>query len=178
MDQAIPRRRFSLRHQKKEEVVQEQSSPPEEIQMDEQEPQVRYAGFWMRFWAFLLDLVVIFSINAIVVYPTFRWFGLNIQLSVWSLEVILASLIGYAYYVIMTKEYGQTVGKMVFGLKVVNQQGGPLSWGEVLFREVVGRFLHQVFALFILLYLVVAFTRKKQGIHDMIADTYVVHEES
>ncbi len=36
-------------------------------------------GFWMRFWAYLLDLIVIGSINGIVVYPIFR--ALNLSLN-------------------------------------------------------------------------------------------------
>ncbi|WP_017726572.1 RDD family protein [Halalkalibacterium ligniniphilum] len=138
--------------------------------------ELRYAGFWMRLWAFLLDMVVIFSINGLLVYPLFR--GLDLQFTVvgFSGEVVLAGMIGYVYYLIMTKQYGQTVGKMVFGLKVVNKHGEKLTWMEALFREGVGRFLHHVFFLFYLLYLVVAFTGKKQGIHDFIADTYVIHE--
>jgi uncharacterized RDD family membrane protein YckC len=45
---------------------------------------------------------------------------------------------------------------------------------DLVFREVVGRFLHRVFWFTGLLYLVVAFTPEKKGIHDMIADTRVV----
>ena len=42
-------------------------------------PELKYAGFWMRFWAYLLDLIVIGSINGIVVYPIFR--ALNLSLN-------------------------------------------------------------------------------------------------
>jgi hypothetical protein len=33
---------------------------------------VRYAGFWMRFWAYLLDLLVVGSIERILIKPLFR----------------------------------------------------------------------------------------------------------
>lgn len=33
---------------------------------------VRYAGFWMRFWAYLLDLLVVGSINRLIIHPIFR----------------------------------------------------------------------------------------------------------
>ena len=31
-----------------------------------------YAGFWMRFWAYLLDLAVIASLNNLLIYPIFH----------------------------------------------------------------------------------------------------------
>ena len=37
----------------------------------------RYAGFWMRLWAFLLDLLIIWSIGAIVIFPIFRLLGIS-----------------------------------------------------------------------------------------------------
>lgn len=137
-------------------------------------PRVKFAGFWMRFWAFLLDGLVIFGLNRLFVFLFLQW--LNIENGVVLSFIALA--IGFSYFVFMTKKFGQTLGKMVFGLKVISKTGEPLSWGTVIFREVVGRYMHQVFWFFYLLYLLVPFTKRKQGIHDYIADTYVVHEES
>ena len=47
-----------------------------DLNQDVLEPvkEYKYAGFWMRFWAYLLDIVVISSINRIIVYPIFRLF--------------------------------------------------------------------------------------------------------
>lgn len=78
----------------------------------------------------------------------------------------------------MTKYYGQTIGKMVFGLRVITKEGQLLSWPQVLFREGIGRYIQQAFMLLNLLYLTIAFTGNKQGIHDMIADSYVIHDRS
>ncbi|MGG3922187.1 RDD family protein, partial [Geobacillus thermodenitrificans] len=71
----------------------------------------RYGGFWLRFWAYLLDIIVVSSINRLIVWPLFRLFD-------WPLERDqVAAIIGYAYFVLMTKTFGQTLGKMVCGLK-------------------------------------------------------------
>jgi uncharacterized RDD family membrane protein YckC len=137
-------------------------------------PNLRYAGFWMRFWAYLLDLVVIGSINRLVFYPVFRAFDLSLaENSMFAPIAILTALTFYLYFVLMTKFFGQTLGKMTFGIKVINLKGDTLSWGTVLFREWIGRFIS---ATILVLYVVVAFLPKKQGLHDLFADTTVVHE--
>ena len=134
----------------------------------------RYAGFWMRFWAYLLDLIVIGSIDRIVVYPVFRLLDLDLYAeSMFAPISISTAIVFYAYFVFMTKYFGQTLGKMVFGLKVVGLNGEKLSWGTVLFREWIGRFISTTVWIS---YCIVAFLPKKQGLHDLFADTTVVHE--
>lgn len=135
----------------------------------------RYAGFWMRFWAYLLDLLVIGSINRLIVYPLFRLLDISMdKTNMFSPMAIATAITFYVYFVFMTKYFHQTIGKMVFGLKVIAMNGKPLTWLTILFREVVGKFIAK-FILFIG-FLFVAFSEKKQGLHDRIADTIVIHE--
>lgn len=134
----------------------------------------KYAGFWMRFWAYLLDLVVIGSINGIIVYPIFRVLDLSLnEASMFAPVSIVTAVIFYAYFVLMTKFFGQTIGKMVFGLKVISLQDQKLNWSTIMFREWIGRFISGTV---LILYVVVGFLPKKQGLHDLFADTTVVHE--
>jgi uncharacterized RDD family membrane protein YckC len=86
---------------------------------------------------------------------------------------IVTAIIFYGYFVLMTKIFGQTIGKMVFGLKVVTLDGKPLSWSTILFREWIGRFISVTI---IIGYIIVAFLPKKQGIHDLFVDTTVIHK--
>lgn len=133
-----------------------------------------YAGFWMRFWAYLLDLIVIGSVNRMIINPVFR--ALDVPLvkeGIFSPVSIATAVVFYLYFVLMTRYYGQTLGKMVFGLKVVDLRGNRLSWGTVIFREWIGRFIS---ATIMVLYVIVAFSKKKQGLHDMFADTAVIYE--
>jgi uncharacterized RDD family membrane protein YckC len=133
-----------------------------------------YAGFWMRFWAYLLDLVVIGSVNRMVINPVFRALDVSlVEDGIFSPASIATAVVFYLYFVLMTKYYGQTLGKMVFGLRVVELKGKQLSWGTVIFREWIGRFIS---ATVMVLYVVVAFSKKKQGLHDMFADTAVIYE--
>lgn len=143
------------------------------LQSNKQE--LRYAGFWMRFWAYLLDLIVIGSLNRILIYPIFRALDLDLNaISIFAPVSIVTAVTFYAYFVLMTKFTGQTLGKMAFGLKVVNLKGNSLSWGTILFREWIGRFISTTIWI---TYAIVAFLPKKQGLHDLFSDTTVVHEK-
>ncbi len=143
-----------------------------ELEKQKNENDGMHAGFWVRFWAYLLDLLVIASFNRILVYPIAKAFDLP-DSSFFSVQAILASIVFFAYFALMTKYLNQTLGKMVLGIKVISLHGMKLSWGTVIFREVVGRFISK--SLFGLVYVWVAFSPTKQGVHDYFADTWVVH---
>lgn len=134
-----------------------------------------FAGFWMRFWAYLLDLVVIGSINRLLIKPIFRIADIPLHDSDIFAPISIATAITfYLYFVLMTKFFRQTLGKMVFGLKVINLKGDHLDWSTVFFREFIGKFISK--AILFIGFLVIAFSPKKQGLHDIFADTAVVHE--
>lgn len=140
---------------------------------------LKYAGFWTRFWAYLIDLIVLGSISRLLVYPIFRLVGGDIGANEWYAPItIITSVFFFAYFVLMTRFFGQTVGKMIVGIKVVPVKGQSLNWSTVIFRELVGRFFSTALPFLIVLYFLVGFTPKKQGVHDFIADTTVVHEGS
>ena len=137
--------------------------------------QLKTAGFWMRFWAFAIDSLVISSIVGIAVQPLFAVMDWSVSDSVWYAPfTILSGLIFYAYFVLMTKFFKQTLGKMVFGIKVQKDNGEALDWMTVLFREGVGRFINGT--MLNLPYLIVAFAPDNKSIADYFADTVVVHE--
>jgi uncharacterized RDD family membrane protein YckC len=144
----------------------------EESLVNKQRP--RYAGFWMRFWAYLLDLIVVGSIDRILVKPLFRLLDIPLLESNLFAPISIATAITfYAYFVLMTRYFQQTLGKMVFGLKVVGLVEERLSWKTILFREWIGRFISSTI---VIGYIITAFLPKKQGLHDLFSDTSVVHE--
>ncbi|QKS72060.1 RDD family protein [Paenalkalicoccus suaedae] len=133
-----------------------------------------YAGFWMRFWAYFVDIILTSSLTGAVIALVFGQ-------SEWSFGVItLSGLIGaiitYGYFVILTKLFQQTLGKQLFGIIVLSNEKRELSWLDVLFREVIGRFIYRSLVFTNLLYLIVPFQREKRGIHDFIGNTYVALE--
>lgn len=133
-----------------------------------------YAGFWMRFWAYLADVIIVSSVNRILIYPILRLLDVPLhESSIFSTVNICTAVTFYLYFVLMTLFLKQTLGKMIFGLKVVPISKERLTWDTILFREWIGRFIS---GSFIILYALVAFLPKKQGIHDLFADTTVIHD--
>jgi uncharacterized RDD family membrane protein YckC len=136
---------------------------------------LRFAGFWMRFWAYILDLIVVGSIERLLVKPLFRLIDVPLaEFNMFAPISIASAVVFYLYFVLMTKYFNQTIGKMVFGLKVIDLKGETLSWSTILFREWIGRFIS---ATVVLGYIIVAFLPKKQGLHDLFTETSVIHVE-
>lgn len=133
-----------------------------------------YAGFWMRFWAYLCDLLIVFSLNGILLSPLLFMDESTIVGFV-TLQGLLSVVFSYLYFLLMTKFFAQTLGKMIFGIKVIRADLTPLKWSDLFFREVVGRFIHRSLVITNVLYLVVGFMDEKQGVHDIFAGTRVVH---
>jgi uncharacterized RDD family membrane protein YckC len=162
--------------------MENQLNTNELVKVDEQEPthdsdtiSIRYAGFWMRFWAYLLDLIVVGSIVRLIIKPIFRALEIPlIEFNMFAPISIASAIIFYLYFVLMTKNFNQTLGKMVFGIKVIDLKNDKLSWGTILFREWIGRFIS---ATVVIGYIIVAFLPKKQGLHDLFTDTSVIHVE-
>lgn len=134
------------------------------------------AGFWIRFWAYLIDLLVIGSINRILIYPLFTLIGIDTADSFLFSTVSIATAITYfAYFIFMTKLLNQTLGKMILGLRVTSVNGNDkLNWGTIIFRELIGRYISKMIWIG---FLIAAFTPKKQTLHDIFADTQVIHEK-
>lgn len=135
------------------------------------------AGFWVRFFAYLVDLLIInIVIVGLVVHTIISASGLEHHTIFYlSWSTIIGFIMFYVYFVVMTKFLGQTLGKMIFGLRVVSDNDSALSWSTVVFREAIGRLFS---AIILVPYLIVGFTNKHKGLHDLIADTHVIHENN
>ncbi|MFJ6208052.1 RDD family protein [Lysinibacillus sp. NPDC092081] len=136
---------------------------------------LKTAGFWIRFWAFLLDGFVITAIGGILVNPIFYLMDWSLSETVWYAPIsIISAILYYSYFVLMTKFFGQTLGKMIFGLRVISLKHKKLTWSDVLFRDWIGRIINSIF---MPLYILVGILPNNQGLHDYFADTTVVHEK-
>ncbi|ELK44024.1 hypothetical protein D478_00315 [Brevibacillus agri BAB-2500] len=89
---------------------------------------------------------------------------------------LMEALFGLLYMILLTWWTGQTLGKLITGIRVISarQSRGNLSSGQVILREVIGKFLSTL--PFGLGYLWVAWNPQKQGWHDLLAKTYVVYD--
>ncbi len=141
------------------------------------QPKKPFAGFWMRFWAFTIDMMVVGFISNIIVTPFFLMFDISFsEQTRFSPFSVVTQIIFFSYFVLMTKFFSATLGKMILGLKVVSLEKNRLTWSSIIFRELVGRYIVTVFWFMKLTYLLVAFMPMKQGLHDLFADTSVVIE--
>ena len=66
-----------------------------------------------------------------------------------------------------------TVGKIALGIEVTDLDGNQISFGKA-----NGRYFCKIISTIILMigYIMVAFTEKKQGLHDMMAGCLVVNK--
>lgn len=137
-------------------------------------PNYFYAGFWIRFFAYLVDLICISAITGIVTRIPIAVFGLTRSNELLSAYGLTAVILYLAYFILLTKlNHGQTIGKMIFGIRVICFIEEQLSWKTVLVREGACRFILRG-SFFMLGYLVTIFTPRKQHIGDYFSDTSVV----
>ena len=125
---------------------------------------VEYMGFWIRLAAFLIDGILLTIVNFFIQAVL----GDSLPVSLFNLAI------NFGYGVVMIAWRGQTVGKMIVGIQVVDANGNIPGIGAVLLREIVGKFLSTI-ALF-LGYLWVAWDKDKRGWHDHLGGTYVVRK--
>lgn len=134
-----------------------------------------FAGFWVRFLAFIIDALALAGFKGIVLGPLFSLTKIQNEYLLtpyFSVENILSALIFYLYFVLMTYYFKATLGKMILGISVYREDDKALKFKDILFREWIGRIISG--ALLGLPYLVVAFTKKHKGIHDYFGETVVL----
>ena len=86
--------------------------------------------------------------------------------------MLFSYVLSFAYYIFFTGYCGQTPGKMALRIKVIRRDGSDIGYGRAAFREVLGKTISGL--LLGIGYLMVAFDEQKQGLHDRMADTYVI----
>lgn len=127
---------------------------------------MNYSGFWIRFLAYLVDSFIV----------TVGFVGIMLLLSAMGLELAGAEIIflvlGILYWALMQSSKQQaTLGKALCGLKV----GGP-NGERISVQRALGREAAKIISSLTLLigFVIAAFTRNKQALHDFVASTYVV----
>lgn len=127
-------------------------------------PNMKYAGFGIRFVAYLIDVVIYFTI------AYFIWGSSVANASGGSASVSLNNeqlLIPLAYFLVFWLAFSSTPGKMLLGLKIVKADGSKIGIKEVILRILV------YIVIFIGAWFILG-NSKKQALHDMAAGTFVV----
>jgi uncharacterized RDD family membrane protein YckC len=154
-----------------------------------------YGGFWLRVVATIIDAIILWVPNTVIqllgqaitpqlaggpaftppvpggrpmfpgLPPPAFWAAMGV---VWFGQVAVAWLFEALF---VASKFQATPGKLAVGLRVVNANGGRLSFGHA-----TGRHFAKILSSMIcgIGYLMVAFDERKRGLHDMICTTFVV----
>lgn len=136
-------------------------------------PKFVYGSFNKRFIAYIIDVLLINSVASVVttIYTLFGWSDSGASFGLFSVTSLVLYL---AYFSVLTKfTNGQTLGKMIMGLRVVSLDHEELSWSDVLTRELVGRYIQKKI---MILYLLVFVTKRRETPADLFTDTVVISE--
>lgn len=137
-----------------------------------QEFALEYAGFWIRVGAALIDFIILASIMYTIYYTIFKTTALIIPSTLFiHIFSSIFWLFHIAYFVGFWIWRGQTPGKIITGIKVIRTDSSPVDW-----RYALIRYLGCIASAIILFigFIWIAFDKRKQGLHDKLADTYVV----
>lgn len=141
-----------------------------------------FGGFWNRFIASLLDFIILsillLGLGKLIGLTTDEAmevvYGLNAGMDL-AQEQSLFYILTIAYYIILpATPLRATLGKLVMRLQIVNVQGNRIS----LLRS-TGRYLASFVSSVILFagFLLIIFHPEKRGLHDLMANTYVMKRD-
>ncbi len=144
---------------------------------------VRFAGFWIRFLARLVDSIIVM----VPIFIILGMFGLMSTPNYYSsgpspasvVGIFIGSLLSLIYFIALDAT-GGTLGKRIFGLRVINLQKENIGVGRALVRHLVFSLIGIIpFIgwLFVFLgYIWVGIDKHKQGWHDKMAGSFVMYK--
>jgi uncharacterized RDD family membrane protein YckC len=145
---------------------------------------LRYAGFWIRAAAKIIDGIILMVAQWILLIPLNLVFFSSVDLAsenphmgpyfaMMGLQMAVGILIPAGYGTFFLGRFAATPGKMVCRLKVATPDGGQISY-----LRAFGRFWAEAVSSIILGigYLMAAFDSEKRCLHDRICATRVIHK--
>lgn len=132
------------------------------------------AGFWIRAVALVVDFVLFALVQFSLGFAAGRLWGRTVEESVvFQLLVVVFTIVFTGVYTTTLHALtGQTLGKLITGVRVVDGEGGPLSVGPALLRY----FAYYASLLPLATGFVMAGLRRdKRALHDLIAGSRVEH---
>ena len=157
----------------------------ERLKREEQASAVQWGGFFRRAGAFLIDVLVLSLFSLLLFYLASVGYRVGLAAHQRSLSwetvpgffriLIVAWIFLFCgYFVLLHGLEGRTVGKWLFGLRVVGARQQPITYGQALIRW-IGALLS---APLLVGFLCILWHREKRGWHDLMARTWVIRERS
>jgi uncharacterized RDD family membrane protein YckC len=146
----------------------------------------RFGGFWRRLLAYSVDSIILYFVSLILFLigllalksggvsfgSTVMTGDLPLGTGLFAVVYFVTTLLaGMFYFIWFHGTVGQTPGKMLFGLRVIQISGENMTLG-VAFLRWVGFVVSGL--VFLLGFIWIAFDGRKQGWHDKIAATLVI----
>ncbi len=131
-----------------------------------------YAGFWRRFGAFWLDLLImILIINCAG--------DLN-----YIYKIVPLYVFSFFYFIYCVKRWGGTPGKLIAKIKIVKESGENSGWNEAVLRFAVNLFIlaflmwtHLIVIFIMGNCIVILCNKRKRALHDFIVSTVVIKKK-
>lgn len=148
-----------------------------EVVVDFKPEQVK-APFFLRCGALLTDYILFISIPVIgLLFGRYmgndgaRLLGGSLNDAGWLIAVLLA----FTNFIVLPIFSGQTIGKMLAGLRIVRSDGRPASTGTILLRQTLGYGL--TIASLGSGFLISVVSSKGRALHDYVAGTVVIYAD-
>lgn len=133
-------------------------------------PGVRYASIGIRGVAAMIDGIILRIVGSAILIALAR---IN-EVEARALEFGIGVLIGWLYYAVLeSSPYQATFGKQTVGIRVTDLHGERLSFSRATGRH-FAKWLS--FFSFFIGFIMAAFTKKRQALHDLLAGTVVVKQ--
>jgi uncharacterized RDD family membrane protein YckC len=135
------------------------------------------AGFWKRVVAIIIDSFILIFVLFAVMFTIGFFIGgslSNPELmeKINSFGLLINVVIVWLYFSLQESSEAQaTVGKRIVGIYVITKAGNRLSFAQATIRY----FAKYLSSILMIGFIMAAFTKNKQGLHDLIADTLVVN---
>ena len=137
-----------------------------------------YGGFWKRVVAYLIDAFIIaFPVTMIfgtVIPQTMMTENIQVTSVAVSMPQVIMLVASWVYFAgLESSAWQATVGKKMLGMQVTDTSGKRIDFIKATIRY-LSKFLSSFFLM--IGFIMVAFTEKKQVLHDFIAGTVVVNQ--
>lgn len=139
----------------------------------------QYASFWRRLAAFIVDILILGLVETIILRPLFTegdfsftnvngvwvWFGSPFKLTA-------STIVAWLYFSLLESSGRRgTIGKIIMNVYVADMNGKQITFGAASLRY-FSKFLSAF--IFGVGFLMILFTDKNQGLHDLLAKTLVI----
>ncbi|MCZ0716927.1 RDD family protein [Aerococcus kribbianus] len=131
-----------------------------------------YAGFWVRTVAFLIDMIMVWALQALLLGGANYFSPEPIASLSLPLNYVIKQAILIIYFTLTTYLLnGQSFGKLLLDIQVVHDKQERLSLGTCFIREGLGKLILSTIPI---LAITVIFSRKRENFIDYFTDTNVI----